>query len=355
MARQHSMNISTRRTVSIIVPAIAYALALLAAPGCSNRSDVPAVLPPLPVRVIAVESGLQAMTKRFSGYTHPWEAAGVGFLIGGRVTSINVSEGDHVRKGDLLATIDPDDYALIEQLTEAQVDAIKPNYERVVGLIREDALPRAKLDEVEGMYKAAVTQKKQAERQVGYTRLRAPIDGVVMNRGTAVGQVIGPGMPAVIVLNLSKIKVKFGVTQKELELFQGGSEISVAFDGIDGQVAARVLNVALVPDLTTRLFEVTLEIDNPDEKLRPGMLARVETTVRRAEGIFVPLRAVKRNSAHEKVVYVVGAGDTVAERIVQTGELFGQQIQITGGLLAGERVIVDGLAFVSPGEKVTVL
>jgi len=349
------MNNKTYRRTCLILPAVTIALGIQALAGCSNRSDVPAVLPPLPVKVLTVAAGLEKTTKRFSGYTHPWEAAGVGFLIGGRVTSIPVKEGDHVRKGELLATIDPDDYALVEKLTEAQVDAIKPNYERVVGLIEQDALPRARLDEVEGMYKAAVTQKKQAERQVAYTRLKAPIDGVVMNRGTSVGQVIGPGMPAVIVLNLSKIKVKFGVTQKEIDLFTSGSIIAVAIDGLSEKIDARVFNVALVPDLTTRLFEVTLEIDNPEGAIRPGMLARVEVEVRQAEGFFLPLRAVKRSSTHNHIVYVVGPDNTVVERQVALGDMFGQQVHITGGLKGGEKVIVEGLAFVSPGEKVTVL
>ena len=349
------MNNKTYRHHSLIIATSIIALGIPALPGCSNRSDVPAVLPPLPVRVQTVAPGLEKTTKRFSGYTHPWEAAGVGFLIGGRVTSIAVKEGDHVRKGDMLATIDPDDYALVEKLTEAQVDAIKPNYERVVGLIEQDALPRAKLDEIEGMYKAAVTQKKQAERQVSYTRLRAPIDGVVMNRGTAVGQVIGPGMPAVVVLNISKIKVKFGVTQKELNLFSNGSVIAVTIDGLSEKIDARVFNVALVPDLTTRLFEVTLEIDNPEEAIRPGMLARIELEVRQAEGFFLPLRAVKRNSAHNHVVYLVGPDNTVVERPVTLGDMFGQQVHVTDGLQGGENVILEGLAFVSPGEKVTVL
>ncbi len=322
--------------------------------GCSNRVDVPASLPPLPVKVMTVETGSQTVNRRFSGYTHPWEAAGVGFLIGGRVTSVEVKEGDRVRKGDLLATIDPNDYALIEQLTEAQLDAIKPNYERVVGLIREDALPRAKLDEVEGMYKAAVTQKKQAARQLAYTKLKAPIDGVVMNRGTAAGQVIGPGMPAVIVLNITRLKVKFGVTQKELGLFAAGNEVTVTFDGIAEPVTARVFNVALVPDLTTRLYEVTLEVDNADERLRPGMMGRIEVPVRRAEGFFVPLRAVKRDAGHNHVVYLVDADDKVVERRVVTGDLFGDQIQIVEGLEGGERLIFEGQAFVTPGEKVTV-
>jgi len=338
------------------IPALAAcALALQVAPGCSSRAAVPPEMAPLPVRVMTVEPGQQKVTKRFSGYTYPWEAAGVGFLIGGRVTAINVREGDHVRKGQVLATIDPQDYALVEQLTEAQVDAIRPNYERVVGLIQDDALPRARLDEVQGMYRAAMTQNRQAQRQLAYTRLQAPIDGVVMEKGTSVGQVIGPGMPAVIVLNLTKIKVKFGVTQRELELFPDGTDVNVAIDGVSGAVTGRVFHVALVPDLTTRLYEVTLEIANQDERLRPGMLSRIEMDVRQADGIFIPLRAVKRNSKHEQVVYLVGGDGLVVERPVRIGDLFGEMIQIVEGLSRGENLIVEGQAFVSPGEKVTVL
>ncbi|HNU68860.1 MAG TPA: efflux RND transporter periplasmic adaptor subunit [Myxococcota bacterium] len=323
--------------------------------GCKDDAGGQVTLPPVAVRVMNVVAGQQKTVKRFSGYTYPWDAAGVGFLIGGRVTSIKVKEGDHVRKGDLLATIAPEDYQLVKDLTETQVEAIKPNYERVLGLVRDEAIPKAKLDEVEGMYKAAVTQQKQAERQVSYTRLKAPIDGVVINRGTAVGQVIGPGMPAAIVIDISRMKVKFGVTQKELELFTVGAAVSLAMDGIEGTVEGTVYHVALIPDVTTRMYEVTVAADNADERIRPGMLARVELEVRRSEGIFVPLRAIKRNHEGRHVVFTVGEGDVVVERAVTTGELFGDQMKIDEGLSVGDRVILEGQAFVTPGDKVKVL
>lgn len=323
--------------------------------GCQEQGAAQVTLPPVAVRVMNVEAGQQKTVKRFSGYTHPWDAAGVGFLIGGRVTSIRVKEGEHVKKGDLLATIAPEDYQLVKDLTETQVEAIKPNYERVLGLVREDAIPKAKLDEVEGMYKAAVTQQKQAERQVSYTRLKAPIDGVVINRGTAVGQVIGPGMPAAIVIDISRMKVKFGVTQKELDLFGIGTSVSLSMDGIDEPVEGTVDHVSLIPDVTTRMYEVTIATDNPQEKIRPGMLARVELEVRRSDGIFVPLRTVRRNHEGRHVVFMVDKDDVVFERVVKTGELFYDQMRIDEGLSVGDRVILEGQAFVTPGDKVKVL
>lgn len=349
------INIYKYSLLKAVCAAIVMSGIVTATSGCKSTADGPTILPPIPVRVATVESSEQKITKRFSGYTYPWEAHGVGFLIGGRVTSILVEEGGHVKKGDTLATINPDDYALVQQLSAAQVDAIKPNYERVLGLIKDDALPKAKLDEVEGMYKAAVTMNKQAERQVSYTKLKAPIDGIVMSKGTSVGQVIGPGMPAVIVLNISKIKVNFGVTQKELGLFSIGTEVNVSFQGFPDQVKGVVHNIALVPDVTTRMYELTVAIDNPDEKFRPGMLSRIELNVKQAEGFFIPLRAIKRNSQQQHVVYLVGDDDIVLERKVTIGDLYSEQIQITEGLKGGEKLIVDGQAFANPGEKVKVL
>lgn len=345
------------RTVPGGLRALGPLLAAIVALGCGgDRPDPEAagrVAPRIRVALHTVQPRTARVERRYSGYAHPWEAHGVGFLVGGRVTQILVADGDTVAKGQLLATLAPEDYALVKRLADVQVEAIKPNFERVDGLVADKALPQATYDEVKGRYEAALTQRQQAQRQLDHTRLRAPCDGVVMERRTAVGQVIGPGMPAVVVLDLARIKAKFGVPQQDLGLFPLGTQVTVRFPGVAGERPGVVHHVAFVPDPKTRTYEVVVAVDNADGALRAGMLAHLAVTAREAEGLFVPLRAVRTNAEREPIVYLVDpATSKVVERRIEKGALFGTDLEVLSGLAAGDAVIVEGQGFVSPGDEV---
>lgn len=346
-----------RRAQATAHPFLVLAVSLALAPtaGCDRDGTVATEqsAPPIRVTTWTVAHGTARVERRLSGYAHPWEAHGVGFLVGGRVTQILVSDGDVVSKGQLLATLAPEDYALMKRLADVQVEAIKPNFERVDELVADKALPQATLDELKGRYEAALTQRKQAQRQLEYTRLRAPCDGVVMERRTAVGQVIGAGMPAVVVLDLSRIKARFGVPQQDLGLFELGREVTLRFPGVEGERVGTVHHVAFVPDAKTRTYDVVVAVDNADGMLRAGMLAHMTATAREAEGIFVPLRAVRTNADREHIVYLYDPDTSrVVDRRIEKGELFGTDLEVRSGLEAGDVVIVEGQGFVSPGDEV---
>jgi len=325
------------------------------AAGCRADGDGTAKkeMPPVLVGTKEVTASTHVERRRFSGYTHPWEARGVGFLVGGRVTSIEVREGDSVRKGQLLATLDPEDYRLMKRLAEIQVEAIEPNFRRVDDLVGNKALPEAKLDELKGRYRAAMTQNRRAKRQVAYTRLTAPADGIVMERKTSVGQVIGQGMPAVVLLDLSRLKVKFGVTQQDLHLFAQGMDVSLSIPGIEEETKGNIHNISITPDLKTRTYEVVVEVDNSDARLRAGMLCHLHLTTEQATGIFVPLLALKHDRDNRPVVYTVSTEtNKVVEKPVEPGRRFKDLVLIESGLDGGEELIVEGQGFVNPGDEV---
>jgi len=310
-------------------------------------------MPPILVGTVTVAPSTLEEKRRFSGYAHPWEAMGVGFLLDGRVTDIKVREGDAVKKGQLLATLDPGDFTLQEDLARIQVEALEPNFRRVDGLVKDKALSEAQLDELKGRYKAALTQRKQARRLVSYTKLLAPADGVIMKRKTSRGQVIEAGMPALILLDMTRLKVKFGVVQKDLALFETGQEVSLTFPGVGGERTGRVYHVAFVPDVKTRTFEVVVEVDNTDRGLRAGLLSHLHLSSEPVTGLFVPLLALKRDREGHPVVYLVDP-DThrVIERAVETGARFKDRIAVVAGLKGGEALMVEGQGFVNPGDEV---
>jgi len=328
-------------------------MALVGLAACNTTPPPPPSPPRTRVRTAPVATETQTVQRRLTGYTFPFEAHGPGFLVAGRVTSLLVDAGDRVRKGQLLATLAPEDYALQKRLAEIQVETLAPNVERVDRLVQERALPQATRDEVQGRFRAALTQKEQAERLVGHTRLLSPIDGVVLERRTAVGQVIGAGMPAVVLLDLSRVKVNLAVTQSELSLFEVGTEVTVDFPGVAEGRPGRVQTVALLPDSKTRTWEVEVVVDNGDGLLRPGLLARVSRQQREVSGIFIPMDTVRHDLDRQPLVLVLDPGTRkVLARPVTLGDLFGTRVQVLSGLAEGDLLIVEGQGFVNPGDEV---
>jgi membrane fusion protein (multidrug efflux system) len=324
-------------------------------PGCHEaRSGGKEMTPPVLVEVMKVDKTSRNIERHFSGFTYPWESHGVGFLVGGRITDIKVEDGEFVKKGMLLATIDPSDFALVEKLAETKVKALKPNFERIGKLVEQQALPQSQLDDIQAQYEAALTEKTRAKKYKSWTRLLSPIDGIVIEKMSSIGQVIGPGMPVVVIIDLKKVKVEFGVTQKDLGLFHVGDEARLTFQGIEGEKAGKVFHIDDVADPSTRTYSVAVEIQNDDGSLRAGMLAHMVVTAEKVEGFFVPLHCVKRTSEEASAVMVVESATRKAElRKVMTGRLIGEDVEITSGLKEGDLVITSGQEQVHEGDRVT--
>jgi RND family efflux transporter MFP subunit len=335
---------------------LAQLLVALGAPGCRLQKARPAddSLPPVPVRTRVLAPETRRDERRFSGYLYPWEAHGVGFLVAGRVKALHVEAGQHVTRGQLLAELVPEDYALVQRLSEIQVQALAPNVERVDALVGDRVLPASTQDELRGKYQAALTQREQARRQLGHTRLTAPVDGVVLRRDTAVGQVIGAGMPAVTLLEVGRMKLKLGVTQQDLASFAVGRELEVGIPGFDGPWRGAVDSVALVPDPKTRTYEVALALPNPDERLRPGLLGHVRQVAREKRALFLPLHLVRHDLQGRAQALLLDRGTSrVVARPVTLGEVFGLEVEVAQGLAEGEVLITDGGDFVVEGEVVS--
>lgn len=364
--------------------AIFVAAALLAV-SCTDLGRESAALSaskPLPVLVRArtLVEETRTRSRRFSGYMHPWGSSGVGFLVGGRVTALHVEEGDEVTKGQLLAEIAPEDFALVRRLAEVQVQALEPNVARVDRLVKERVLPASQYDEIHGKYRAAITQRDRARRQFDYTRLYAPIDGVVMEREASLGQIIGTGSPAVVLLDLSKLSLRLGVVQQDLALFSRGQRLEVQVPGQAGTRPGIIHHIAAVPDKKTRTYEIVVVLQNPvsveaspeaggapgsgeaasapgasgRRALRAGMLGQVQLQAKQSTGVFVPLLAIRRGLDGGYLVSVLGAGSRVEERSVVLGDLYEDEVQVLEGLEPGARVITEGQGFVSAGDVVRV-
>lgn len=209
----------------------------------------------------------------------------------GRVLSMFVDEGSHVSRGQAVLQLETDYLRLNLDRANADIarakaaaDDAQRDLERKKDLIAKDSIPRATYDRSQAMYEqnVAAVQSVQAQaallrQQIADATLRSPIDGVVAEKRADVGQRLGDQSVAVVIAQVSPLRLRFKVPERYLASVRKGQSVKATVDPYPGQLfEGKVTTVGGVIDPATRSFAVETEFPNRDGKLKPGLFARVE-------------------------------------------------------------------------------
>ena len=301
--------------------------------------------------------------------------------VSGYVISQNYKEGTVVKQGDLLFQIDPSVYeAAVEQakagLAQAQANQLQTEQteQRETQLFEqkvESAQNRDNAVQSNTAAKAAVKAQeatlRQAELNLEFTKIAAPISGVVGIANPGIGDLVGPGdaNPLATVSTVDPIKVYFQISEQDyLKVAQDRAEANGTNSGWPPPVQIILADGTLYPrqgkfsavdrqvDNQTGTIRLAALFPNPDNILRPGQFVRVRVTVRTLHGaLLVPQRAVNEMQTSFELA-VVGADNKAEIRTVKVGERVGSLWVVEDGLKPGERVVVEGLQKVRDNEPV---
>jgi membrane fusion protein, multidrug efflux system len=372
----------------VAIPAIILLTAVLAAGGfmyfthiraLEKAAATPAAPPPAPVVASVVAQHDVPIYLVGVGTVIAYNTDVVRAQIQGQIISINFTEGQTVHAGDLLAQIDPRPYqALIDQYTgnlerdQAQLKNAQANLTRYTNLGDKGwatqqlvETQQAQVGELQAAVKTDKALIDAANVQLSYTRLTAPIDGVVGIRQIDVGNIISPSNTngLVVVTQLHPISLIFTLpetvlpqiqqqqqnTKTPLTVFAYNQDDSMRLDqGVLGLVNNEILQ-------TTGSIQLKANFDNKANKLWPGELVNARLLVDvRHNGLTVPASVVQQG-AKGPYAYVVNPDDTVAIRPIKVAQIADGQALIDSGLKANEQVVVDGQYKLQPGTHVTIL
>jgi len=325
--------------------------------------------PPTPVEIEVTTKREIIPTASLLGSAEAARRSVVAAAIEGYVVAYPTDEGDDVREGDELAALR--DEVLRLRLREAK-GALKELHElhrkarldldRARKLQEREAVPQKTLDEAVSAERALSLRIPQAEVRVAILEtdiakkiVRAPFAGQVVREHTEEGEWLALGAPVATIVDLTKVYVRVGVPERQIRFVQVDQEVDVLFRAASetGQpISGRVASVSGDGDGETRTFPVRVEIDNVDGMLRAGMSARVELPAGpRRHALAVHKDAVLMQGGASSV-YVVDQKGLAASRVVQLGVASRDRFEVTGGLEAGDRVIVRGNERVRPGMPV---
>ncbi len=274
--------------------------------------------------------------------------------IAGRVVTIHFQEGQTVRTGDPLVTLDPDEYQAQLAGSTAQVDLDALSYRRLQDLQRKNLTSEQNLDEAKAKLDASRARQSLDQVRLERTVIRAPFAGTVGLRLVSPGAYVKPGDDIVNLESLGAIKLDFRVPETFLARLAVGQRLTARVDAYSDQEfegAIYAINPALDPETRTVLLRARLP--NPDNRLRPGLFARVNLVLERRENaLVVPEEAVVPMGRNPFVYRVVD------DKAVNTPVMLGLRqpgvVEVIEGLTDGDWVVTDGQLKIRDGAAVTV-
>lgn len=369
------------RTAPRLSPARAAALLAAAAlapmftSGCGGEpaAEPP---PPRPVRWVEVAAGGGGVTRTLAGVARAGVESRLSFRVGGTVRELAVEVGDRVRRGAVLARLDPTDYELkVEEAEAARAQAeaalrkAEADYDRVRALYENNNASKSDLDAARAAAESATAQVEagdkrlaQARQQVGYTVLAAPLDGAIAEVEVEVNENVQPGQRVVLLTSVARPEVAVAVPEGLIARLRQGQPVTVAFDALPGrEFAATLAEVGVAATGNATTFEVTARLAEPDPEIRSGMAADV--TFRFAperEGPLVVPGVAVGEDREGRFVFVLEAGGeagtgTVRRRTVTVGAPVEGGLELLAGVEPGERLVTAGVRRLTDGMAVRLL
>jgi RND family efflux transporter MFP subunit len=320
---------------------------LLSCSSSETKEDTAEQLPRIEVDVAHSRNVAQVKT-----YTANVEADNINNISPSspnRIKTITVEVGDRVRKGQTLATLDP---VNINQ-TKLNLEQTKREYDRAVTLLEIGAGTQQTVEQLKTQLDVAQTQYNNLLENAVLT---SPINGVVTERNYDPGD-MSSSLPILTVGQLSPIvKVMINVSENDLTLVRAGMPVDVTFDAFPGETFnGKIERIHPTVDTATRTFSVEVQISNRDERILPGMFARVEINLGNKDNVVVPDRAiVKQTGSGNRYVYVYRNG-IVSYHKVELGQRLDDAYELLSGINDGDTVVIAGQTKLADGVKAEIV
>ena len=343
-------------------------LALLA--GCGEEEPVPE-FPLRTVRHVTVTPEPGRRIRSFSGVSGAAQQASLSFKVAGTISALDAAVGGSVRKGQIIAGLDPSGFRL--QLQQAEAELLRAeaerrnaavNYERIKGLYENRSASRTELDaaraaseSTNALVSAAARAVELARLNLSYTSLGVRQDCSVVDVVADVGENVGAGQPVVEVNCGEHLEIAITVPETLIAHFSPGLSGEITFDSLPGRTFPGVVSeVGVAADGTA--FPVTVRMEGAGE-VRSGLAAQVDFAFDRGESTTILPAVSVAEDEQGRFVYTLVDGDeagvgVIRRRPVEVGELTSRGLEMISGVSPGDRVVTAGISVIRDGMKVRV-
>ncbi|SUS03276.1 Multidrug-efflux system secretion protein, HlyD family [uncultured Defluviicoccus sp.] len=349
-------------TLKILLASASFGLALIAS-GCGDKAAGATAAPPTPMVTVAAPLK-ESVTdwNEFVGRFEPTQHVDVRARAGGFLQSVNFTDGQTVKKGQLLFTLDP--RPAQAALASAQADEVvaRKAFDRGAMLMQEGAISKEEFDKRRATLDVASAALRARQLDLEFTRVVAPASGTVSDRKVDAGNVITGGSSAgdllTTIVSTSPIYFSFEVSESEMLKYQrqaekNGGRIEIRLQDEPDYTWTGVVDFSdnAISDGAGTL-RMRAKVDNPKGFLKPGMFGHARVaSAQQYDAMLIPDTAVVSDGPR-KIVYVVGAGGEVGVKPLETGPVVDGLRVVRSGLDASDQVIVNGVQRAQPGMTV---
>lgn len=336
--------------------------------GCKN--EAPAPEPVRPVRTVVVGGQAGQAAVRYAGEIRPRYEARLGFRVAGKLALRKVDVGQTVQAGQVLAELDPRDLKLALAADEAQFKSAQVEWERAQAdleryrqLLAQHFISSAEFERQKSLAAGAQARFSQAQaqwrmgsNQSDYAWLKADRSGVVTGVEAEVGQVVAAGQPVIRLADPKELEVLIHVPESRVAQLRAAPHLRVNLWAKPGvALQGQLRELAPEADPVTRTYAAKISLAQPGPEVRMGMTAEVALEMPQQPGLRLPLSALYQTSGAAQVWRVNSANSTVQAVPVQVGRFDGNDVLVTAGVQAGDRVVTAGVTKLHPGQVVRLL
>lgn len=306
----------------------------------------------------------------FPAVANAAERSHLSFRVAGEISKIYVKEGDQLKKGDLIAELDPTDYQLDVDNASARYSVVNSQYKRSKPLVDKGLLAKSQFDEIAANRQIAYAELQLSKLRLSFTQLKAPVDGIISRVSADQFENIQVGQQVVNIHSVESVEVliqlpdRLYVNQPSQQSLEKVNAVVKVPSG--NEYSAQIKEFTTEPDPATGTFTVTLSLPMPEEEyILDGMAVEVTSKgedigLELNRGVQVPVEAIFNADGDElgreyKFVWVLNSDGTVSKQPVQTGKASKESVQILEGLTNDQTVVIAGVSKLRDGMQVQVV
>ncbi|MFH1981364.1 MAG: efflux RND transporter periplasmic adaptor subunit [Pseudomonadota bacterium] len=326
------------------------------------------------IKTLTVSEQASGQTLKFSGQAAAVDSSDLSFQVGGQVASVAVDIGDRVKKGQVLAVLDPEPYqldvdAITAELTKArdQVKETKSQYDRQQRIYEQGAGVKSHLDIAEYKFKAAqsavdfqMARLDQANRNLRKTKLLSPYDGTIAWRSMQPNEEVKVGQKVFSIDATGEMEIQLAVPETVIGRIHIDDAVTITFPTLQGESTKGRISFIGSAAVQANAFPVKVALVAPNEKVKPGMSAEANFTLtvdNRTAGYILPLQAIlPAPEANQGYAFVYNPQTSMVKKTpVRFQGVERKNVIVTDGLSAGDIIAVAGVSFLADGMKVKLM
>lgn len=281
----------------------------------------------------------------YSGTIEESKSIPLSFSVTGNVSRVLASEGDFVRKGQLLAVLDEATMRNAYEMSAASLKQAEDAYKRLKPMYENGNLPEIKFIEVETGLQQAKAATAISKKNLDDCNLFSPTSGFVGSRSIEPGMNAISGFTVFNIVKIEKVYAKVSISENEIALISKGQEAIITVGALGSKkYKGSIEEIGVMADPIAHTYKIKIGIPNEKKLIKPGMICEVKIPkLNASESIIVPNQAVQVDEEGKTFVFSVDVNQKRAERkFIKTGRLLNRGIEITEGLNKGEMVVISG-------------